>query len=49
MGGGAGALVGGVLAGPLGIMAGALAGGVLNILRDSESAKDFLLGKTVVS
>ena len=45
MGGGAGALVGGILAGPLGIMAGALAGGVVNILRDSESAKDLLLGK----
>ena len=45
MGGGAGALVGGILAGPLGIIAGALAGGVVNILRDSESAKDLLLGK----
>lgn len=45
MGGGAGALAGGVLAGPVGIMAGALAGSVLNILRDSESAKDFLLGR----
>ena len=45
LGGAAGGAAGGMFFGPVGLLVGALAGGVVNILRDSETAKDILLGK----
>lgn len=45
VGGGGGAALGGLLLGPLGMIAGTFAGGVINILRDSKSAKNVLLGE----
>ena len=45
LGGAAGGAAGGIFFGPVGLLVGALAGGVVNILRDSETAKDILLGK----